>query len=382
MFRCRNFCVVDGGGSKFYIRNGLGVDDYQVVSRQGFLSLDWVDEGHCIVGEYAHLQVPQTPRSLSQPFSREELHLLHDRLDERGIEMYLFPEKLTSLARNQCCRDQKLDSDGKVKKGDPVDTLAIMRWVMSRNTLLQKSFRPRDRDVDADNIVAHTNKWCNAARSRGYSPDAGYFTDGIDHACELMLKLIPKEGKGNEWIVNAVEESKYAVSDQIVGVLKEVNYNFIYPAFCLVHDPDGGGEVLRSDGTRYSTDELVRYAIGHSANHGRMGVARSNVYYGFAKHRIIRENGKCKHNRYDGHDPEWEALKKTELNNTKKAFKKVVQVVRKHRMGELRQCSLFGTDELCLSPEKTQVEIDIENLPDTLPVLASAKPEATQSDLF
>ena len=88
--------VMDCGKNTATIYNSE-TDSCITVSHQQVLEYDFPRDS-LVVGENAHFGTERTDRSLSQPFTADELTQWYSRLQNAGVILKLFPEQSTPLA--------------------------------------------------------------------------------------------------------------------------------------------------------------------------------------------------------------------------------------------------------------------------------------------
>ena len=90
-----NLFVLDCGKNSSTLYNPV-TNMVTVISHEEVLNLhDTLPEGSTLVCEYSHLGYSRREKSLSQPFTAEELLGLYKDLKDNGITLKLFPQKST-----------------------------------------------------------------------------------------------------------------------------------------------------------------------------------------------------------------------------------------------------------------------------------------------
>ena len=307
--------TIDGGGSRLYVRFGEGKNDVAPMKRLEFLSCEWLGENRFsgikqFAGEYAHLAVPQTERSLAQIYSAQQLVELYDRLDERGVSLFYLPEKQFK----KVCWSVDPEYAAEKKKDDETDTLIWYEWLKDGHA---DNLQPAVRDLSAHarkgedyrQLVRIMNSTLNTMRHGKYDPRAMYtesefFPDGVDHAVQFICDWCPKFNSDRkdasaerakcvqELLRTIGEKSPKGWADPSHsrnGEYRVLVDKPLYPmsaAVAALINPRTGEIHRKSNGKFRSVDEIMR-AFGTSPNHGKMGVARSNLYHHLAKHRTI-----------------------------------------------------------------------------------------------
>jgi hypothetical protein len=139
---------VDFGGGMMYMHFLMsGIDRGPIDPADGLTLLSTLPAGHLIISEDAHIATPQTERSLSQPFTSEQLTSLYKDIKASGNELVVFPHQHSRKAREWAA----LNAPGFVereKSDDANDARALAYWVAKRNGIaLRKpsaSFRVSD----------------------------------------------------------------------------------------------------------------------------------------------------------------------------------------------------------------------------------------------
>jgi hypothetical protein len=298
------FGTVDGGGNKLFVRFGFNIEDVISMTRMDFLSCQWLDEPRFrnirqFCGEYAHLAVPQTVKSLAQIYSAAQLMELYDHMDHRGVSLFYLPEKQVKKIT--------WDIDSKYAKmsgkTDEMDTLIWHTWLRDGYTdNLQHAVRDlalhAEKGRDHKELVRIVNVTLNMMRQGKYHQDAMYtesefFPDGVDHCVKFMREWCPKfdhiimktaaeRMKCAEELLRTLGHSRSNVSSGVVDVLVNRSKYPMSTAVASLIDPRTGETHRKSNQKFRSVDEIMRVA-GSSPNHGRMGVARSNLYHHAAK---------------------------------------------------------------------------------------------------
>lgn len=206
-----------------------------------------------IVCEWAHLAVPQTHKSLSQPFDAIQLRDLYVKLQERGIVLKLFPHAHSGTrAREWVAHRMKTLVDSK-KTSDINDAISIALYVLHCNEVSladpPNSFRRCVRRDYGRSVTEYSNIVLNAERTRGYK--------GVmfPHVVELA-RVIRKK-------------AAHSAIDRNVS---------ISIASTVVHEFDGRPVVFVRNGRIPGAWMWLRNVMRFSPWHHRGGIARSNVW--------------------------------------------------------------------------------------------------------
>lgn len=334
-----DFAIVDGGAGSIHVRTKMD-GDASAISRDEFMSMKWLakhPDVKNIIGEYAHLQVPQTEASLSQPFTADQLVDMHRNADNAGVSIKLLPEKQAAKARAQYAELADVDgsfsrdSDGSIKKGDSVDTACWFLWVQHNgHDHLQMAFDPRIERGDAPSLVGHTNLFCNAARSFRYDPawPSNVGKNKVDHVLRFIEGTMGFRASGDNdkesnlrndraWcrfleyagLSGVIEglgtgRGKRTVLDRSIKLPRyedmQMRIGALYSIVASVIHPLSGETVLNSKGRPYSKDYIMRVVVGNTPNHGQMGVARSNIWWHYARHKTAGCFGRGKSDKKRG----------------------------------------------------------------------------------
>ena len=240
--------------------------------------------GYAMVGEDAHFGVARNPKSLAQPFNKEQLLRFYKDCRENNIILRFFPQKSTPRAA----------AYAKLIKSDETDPISIYKMVTDfPNTSLRKppeSFGLTDLRKSGYKHKDDLNKVLNFARRYEY------------------------DDSNTKWMKDHIEEISSSLShtarDAFLKYYKKgdvnINATFKSPAqlysilACLrgkieTDDKTGEGYISGELNIRKITGELPswKFAKKHIFNfsgwHQRGGVARSNLMYHGAKNYIIRK---------------------------------------------------------------------------------------------
>jgi hypothetical protein len=129
--------------------------------------------GTLVVVEWAHLAVPQTPRSLAQLFTGHQLQELYSRLRDRGVTLKLFPHQHSGPRAREWVAHNFPDAVQYGKKSDANDAKALAYYVRYCNQVSLAdpplSFEQAARKQYGRAVVRASNIVLNAERTRGYS---------------------------------------------------------------------------------------------------------------------------------------------------------------------------------------------------------------------
>lgn len=181
--------VVDCGKNESTVFDGhhcpkTGLPVSKKISHDSVLDLHkHLSKGDWLVSEYSHLGVRRTQKSLSQPFTENQLLDFYTSCKKKGIILKLFPQKSTPtaiyFAKDIVARVKGLDPtknhDLKVLKSDETDPIAIYYYIMAHENI---SLMNPPLDFEASSVrqegwsrKSECTELCNQARSYHYIDD-------------------------------------------------------------------------------------------------------------------------------------------------------------------------------------------------------------------
>jgi len=210
-----------------------------------------------VVMERAHLAVPQSEKSLAQPFTEETLRAIYAACEAGGITLRMFPEQHSRKAREwSAVQSPSLVS---AKKTDRDDARALAFYVWNNNgtalSMPPTTFAVPARVRYGQAVRARSNIVINAARTRDY---AGELFPEVSRLAGDILELMSREADP-----------------------KFVNKVVAFSLASLVVGRDSSGRAVRftyqgrAPGARF----FLRYVVCSSSVHRRGGVARSNFMH-------------------------------------------------------------------------------------------------------
>ena len=297
------FGVIDGGGNKLYVRYGVSVDDVAPMTRVDFMKCDWLFEERFsgikqFAGEYAHLAVPQTESSLAQIYSAKQLAEIYCKMDSAGVSLFYLPEKQVK----KVTWDVDHDYAEKTSKTDEMDTLMWHEWLTLGHV---ENLQPAIKDhaahaakgADYKQLVGIVNVTLNTMRHGKYNMRAMYtesefFPDGYDHAVRFIRDWCdqfdsttdgsaPERSKCVSEMLRTIGVPRSSVGEGVLDILVNKSKFPMTTAVAALINPRTGEVHRKSNGKFRSVDEIMK-VVGNSPNHGRMGVARSNLYWHLA----------------------------------------------------------------------------------------------------
>ena len=130
-----------------------------------------ISPGTLLTGEWAHLAVPRTKKSLAQPFSADDLLRLYSGLRERGVTLKLFPHAHSGTRAMAWAAHSVPELFG-AKKTDANDAMAIAMYVKHCNGVSlanpPRSFVRCTRREYGRAVAQHANIVLNAERNGTY----------------------------------------------------------------------------------------------------------------------------------------------------------------------------------------------------------------------
>jgi hypothetical protein len=140
---------VDFGGGMMYMHFLVsGIDKGPIDPDDGRIILSTLPSGTLVIAEDAHIATPQTERSLSQPFTAEQLTSLYQDIRASGNVLVVFPHQHSRKAREWAAVHAPTGFVEREKSDDANDARALAYYVAKRNGIsLRKpsaSFRVSD----------------------------------------------------------------------------------------------------------------------------------------------------------------------------------------------------------------------------------------------
>ena len=302
-WKIENVFVLDCGKNAATLYNPI-TNEVTTLSHEEVLELyKKLPEGSTLVSENSHLGTPRRKRSLSQPFTAEQLLEFYENCNNNNISIKLFPQKSTPRALGFTtemmkagkiqlppCLEDLCDGMGKGMgtKDDLFDPWAI--WVFLKYHP-STSMRNAPTDFDSNPLLAgahdykdHTNYLCNVARSFGYSDRiSNWIKDNIDYIhdhlsedarnCFNFQKY--KTGKSGQYEAGDIKVGKHGSWTLKMPQLFSVAATLI--------DEDGKDRVRKETQDSPGWGYIKRHVLCMSPFHLKGGTARSTLYYHGAK---------------------------------------------------------------------------------------------------
>ena len=250
---------VDFGGGKMHYHMLNAEKDGKVSFADVAKTLESFKPGTLVVVERAHFATPQTPKSLAQPFTADQLIDMYSRCKKAGVTIKLFSHFHTRKARDWAAvaTDNALVQRG--KSDDKNDARGLAYYVMHNNGIALSnppmSFgTPRKRQY-GNAVRKRSNIVLNAARSRGY------YGEVFPLVAKLARQIAQRFATVDSFINHNIA---FAIAASVVCEVKSEAFLFTYNAQIP------------------GADFFIKTVLLMSSVHHRGGVARSNLcWHGF-----------------------------------------------------------------------------------------------------
>lgn len=246
---------VDFGAGKMHFHRLYASDDGCVPLHLVPSTLESFGAATLVVVERAHLATPQTERSLSQPFTAEQLTDIYERCRNAGVTIKLFPHHHTRK-----CRDwSAIQRPGLIefgKSSDINDARGLAYYVRWNNGIAlgnpPASFCESRKTMYGKAVRKQSNVTLNAARARGYYGE-------VFPSVAIIAK---------------------AVSERFQEISSFVDYKVAFSiASLVVTEIDGEPARFSYEGRAPGADFFMKRVILFSSVHHGGGVARSNLFW-------------------------------------------------------------------------------------------------------
>lgn len=181
-------------GSGYAFVYFLHEDKLEKIKYCNFISfVSSLPENVLIVVEQAHLGVPQSEKSLAQPFTKEQLQHIYRTCDEKKISLKLFPHDHSRKAREWAAlNNETIELE---KTSDENDAKAIA-WFVAHNNSISLANPPSDFEAKAfhvysQNVIRESNRTLNIVRVQGYD---GQVFPGIERIAESTFRKLGLDG--------------------------------------------------------------------------------------------------------------------------------------------------------------------------------------------
>lgn len=242
-----------GGGRMHYHELYAERDDCVSIDRVAE-TLESFPRGTLVVVERAHFATPQTPKSLAQPFTADQLIDTYGRCERAGVTIKLFPHQHTRKARDWAA----VATGGKLvelgKSSDINDARGIAYYVRHNNGVSlsnpSTAFTRPTRTLYGEAVRRQSNIVLNAARARGYNgevfPAVAKLARAIAHSCATPSSFID-------------DKSAFSIAASIASEIDGEPVRFAY------------------NGRTVGADFFLKTVLRFSSVHHRGGVCRSNL---------------------------------------------------------------------------------------------------------
>lgn len=248
--------------------------------------------GTLIVCEDSHLGVARTEKSLSQPYTLEELCKFYEDCRSNGVNLRLFPQKSTPRAAEF----------SNLKKDDENDPISIYQLLEKFPEISLRNPNNKDSKFQALVQEGHLykqrmNKVLNFARRFEYMHEEDSLSQWIQKNIEKIAANLSPDAQN---VFGLDDSFRYKSTDKIGQLnMNNVRMPQIYSVLSSL-----AGDIVEENERYYirptlalrdSTEELPgwyfvkRFVLNMSPFHFRGGVARSNLYYHGAKNWIIAQ---------------------------------------------------------------------------------------------
>lgn len=143
-----------------------------------------------VVCEWAHLAVPQTRKSLAQPYSAEELVCLYRALEQRGVKLMLAPHQHTGKHMRAWAAKHHASVVGDGSKSDIADAASLALYVRHCNGVSLAnpplSFGVSLRRAFGQSVCGLSNKVLNVVRTGKYK--GGQFRTLVEIAKQVAYR--------------------------------------------------------------------------------------------------------------------------------------------------------------------------------------------------
>ncbi len=284
--RANGLVAIDFGGNEWACVTFVDGDPlpHERVKRDDIV--EWIkkSDSKYFVCERAHIQIPKRPASKAQPLLPERIAELHDHCKESGKVMLSAPERQ--------CKKRNILYDPEYGNGsgkeDSIDAKILGESFFKYRTHLQST--PLTRKVVHDKfrqiLVSHTNRQLNEARSGDYKLhswahnfEMDMVVDAISQVGDIFLidKCVPDRGRFMRDMCMWAKRYDAKTCKRLMEISEYTKPKLWYSAFATVTDQKTGMPI--KIGGRFPTMADRVACFSGSANHGMMGVARSNEKY-------------------------------------------------------------------------------------------------------
>ena len=289
--------VLDCGRNSSTIYDAEKDESRQIAQAEVLALPDALPNDCLVICEKAHLGVPRTKKSRSQPFTAKELSKLYQRLADKNITLRLFPQMSTP---NAC-------SYSGLAKSDLNDPKSIYIWWKDHpNISMEKpenicfdedSAKNKKRKASHD-YKADTDSFINEER-RKIDDSAAYSRDNCSKWIRKNLNTIA-DGLSEEArrIFKLTDEFKYKKNcatgkkgEYKLGKTTDIKLGALYSIICTLINSEGKIRIRPETGNMPGWPYIKQYILKFTPFHQRGGVARSNLWWHTFRS-VLNEAGK------------------------------------------------------------------------------------------
>ena len=274
-----------------------------VISHEEVLRLpETLPRGSFVVSEGAHLGTPRGDKSLSQPFTADELLSIYSRFEEAGITLRLFPQQSTPRVNGWANEQIKagklkvpdpsfLNDKGEIEKTDLTDPWCLTKFLHSHPLVVEALMKPREKFHTDDTpdpfrleiyeYKSHCNYLCNKARrmfpkysdkiSMSIKNNIDYIYDNLDDTARDCFNLIKYKRNGKT--PAGVPYKKGDIN------LNQAKIDKLFSILCTIMDEDGSIRIRPYEGKMAGWGYIKRHILCMTSFHFKGGVARSTLYH-------------------------------------------------------------------------------------------------------
>lgn len=328
----KNIIGVDYGSGAFHVTSSIDQNLHEKYCHEAFLSLNFAKKGDVIVIENGHLQPRNETLKVSraQPYTFNELKILKENADKKGIEIRLFPQSQTLRYRSTFFPEQT--------KSDKIDAQTLGLAALQIGTEFLQKFKPRPsgawtsfekwtfdqlRDM---NEILNQYRECPEIASN-FCPCISLFEKQYFE----IYKSFENQYSQNKFSSNVYNDAKLWLlsSKRKIG---ESSSSVLIALWCSLVDWEGDLRLFQ--GEKLSVNKTWSQLLQNKPNHFRGGIARSNIWHwgfkagvlGTEFHQKNLPNGRLPKDPTDEHYIKFQDLK-TRYRHACKAVLRSMQVV-------------------------------------------------------
>jgi len=291
-FSFKQVYVLDCGKNTSTLYNPVTDEVTQILHKEVLSLHETLPEGSVLVCEYSHLGYPRREKSLSQPFTAEELLRLYKDLKDNGIRLMLFPQKSTPRAIgfvNELYKAGKIElpsfvviKNGRIIKCDINDPWVISVFLQHHPQTSManppKRFASEENpDLYREAIYEykdHTNYLCNVARTFSYTDN---ISDWIRFNIQYIYENLSEEARD---IFNIEFYSDRGAKKRRGKInCRTLKMPQLFSIAATLINEDGTNRVRSDTGQSLGWGYVKRHILCMTPFHMKGGTARSNLYY-------------------------------------------------------------------------------------------------------